>query len=185
MRSKALTRLAHDARGVAAVELALVAPIFMLIMATTVDFGAALYNRFNLNGAVSAAANYAMANNAQATSSAGPALATTLAAIVASGHAANWADAAIVINNGPSVSIVRGASSAGGTAANADAAWCPTMNGGAIAWGAATTLGAACADGTTAGKFVTISASIPYRPMVLPAVLLPTAITASATVQVL
>jgi hypothetical protein len=45
----------------------------------------------------------------------------------------------------------------GGTAASADNCWCPGGTVGSWSWGAAVTCGTACAGGTLAGKFVSIT----------------------------
>ena len=50
------------ARGVAAVEFALVTPIFCLLLAGIVDLGGALYTKFKLDSAVTAGANFAQVN---------------------------------------------------------------------------------------------------------------------------
>jgi Flp pilus assembly protein TadG len=165
----ALARFAREKNGVSAVEFALLAPVFCLIFAGTIDFGGSLYTRFNLNASVAAASNYALLNGASATSTGGRALADATAALIASTQTENWADAVVVVNNGPATTIRAGAVSKTGTAANADSCYCPTIAPAGVVWGSAMTCGGACAGGGVAGKFVSISGSRAVTPL-LPAI---------------
>ncbi|REF88043.1 TadE-like protein [Methylovirgula ligni] len=154
-----------DRAGVSAVEFALLAPIFCLLLAAAADFGGVLYVKFGLESAVSAAANYALLNASNVNSTNGGALATNLATIVESERAANWANGSIIVNNGPSATINSGAISSGGTAANANVCYCPTGSGASVTWGGAVTCGSTCASGGLAGKFISIVATRVYSPM--------------------
>lgn len=164
--SDALCRVElFDRSGAAAAEFAMVAPVFALIFAGMIDVGFVLYTKFGLNGSVSAAANYALINSSNVSSTGGTTLASNLASIVASGHASNWANASVVVNNGPSASISGGTVTTGGTAANADSCYCPTGTSGTISWGSATTCGATCSNGSVAGKFIVVTANRAFSPM--------------------
>lgn len=156
---------ATDDSGTSAVEFALIAPLFCLILVGVIEIGGILYAKFTLDGSVSAAANYAMLNASNVSSTSGPSLATRLAEIVASGHAANWANANIVVNNGPAVTLSGGAITSGGIAANADYCYCPIRNSSGLTWGSAMICGNACSGGGIAGKFVSISATRAYSPV--------------------
>ncbi len=158
-----LRALAND-DGIAAVEFALLMPIFGLIFAGIADFGGVLLTRFRLDAAVSAGANYAMVNAASVSSQSGATLANSISTVVANNAGSTWADDAIVVNNGPSQSITGGTSSSGGTAANADSCYCPTVSPN-FAWGAAVTCASPCSGGGIAGKFVTITATRTYAPL--------------------
>ncbi len=161
----ALARFWQAKKATSAVEFAMIAPIFCLIFVGTIDFGGALYVKFNLTGTVSAAANYAMINSANVNSSSGTSLATNLANLAASNHASNWANATIIVNNGPTATITGGTLSSSGTAANANSCYCPTVAGTTITWGSAITCGNVCSGGGIAGKFVSITASKTYTPI--------------------
>jgi Flp pilus assembly protein TadG len=165
----AIMRVLHlrqDSAGVAAVEFALVLPVFGVLLAGVVDLGNVLYTRFRLDSAVSAAADYVEVNAASVSSTGGATLAGNAATIVQSSQGSSWANASVIINNGPTSTVTGGTSTAGGTAANADSCYCPTYSGGTTTWGGAATCGSACASGTaTAGKFVTITASRTYTPL--------------------
>ncbi len=165
MATARVLRLGGDRAGVAAVEFALILPVFGLLLAGVVDLGNVLYTRFRLDSAVSAAADYVEVHAASVSSTGGAALASNAATIVQSSQGANWANASVVINNGPTATINNGTSSSGGTATNADSCYCPTYTAGATSWGAAVTCGSACGAGSSAGKFVTITASRTYTPV--------------------
>lgn len=160
-----LLRLPGDRAGVAAVEFAMVMPIFGLLLAGVVDLGNVLYIRFRLDSAVSAAADYVLVNAASVSSTGGATLAGNAATVVQSSQGASWANATVVINNGPTSTINNGTATAGGTASGADSCYCPTYSGGTTTWGAAMSCGAACSSAGTAGKFVTITASRTYTPV--------------------
>lgn len=158
-------RVCRDERGVAAAEFALIAPIFGLIVAGVSDFGGALFIKFNLDGAVSAAANYAILNASSVSSTGAATLATNIASIVAGSHATNWANATVIVNNSSQASVANGTASSGGSSANADSCYCPTLSGSTVTWGTAATCGSTCANGSMAGKFVQIATNRTYNPM--------------------
>jgi Flp pilus assembly protein TadG len=145
--------------GTAAVELALISPILLTLFAGIVDFGRVYRAELQLSSAVAAAAQYALLNAANINSANAASMAATLSGIVANSNGANWAGATVTVNGGSSSVVSGGVTTAGGTAANANGCWCPT---GAVAnwtWGTAATCGTACAGGTLAGKFVSITGS--------------------------
>lgn len=155
-----------DVNGVAAVEFALVAPWFGLILAGAIDLGGMLYTKYGLDAAVSAGANYAVVSAASVNSTSGQSLANTIATVVTSSNSSNWANTTIIVNNGPTTSMSEtGTPVTGGTAANADSCYCPTLVGSSVSWGsAAPACGGTCPNGSIAGKFVYISASRAYTP---------------------
>lgn len=159
--------LFRETTGVSAVEFALVTPIFLLILAGTVDIGGLLKAKFELSSAVSAGSNYALLNGDKVSSAGGDALARSIMAVAASGVGGNGGNVQIVVNNGITISFDASTSQAtqGGTASNADLCYCPTRSGTTLTWGAAKTCGSACTGGGRAGKFVTLSASKPYTPL--------------------
>jgi Flp pilus assembly protein TadG len=155
-----------DSRGVAAVEFALILPVFGVLLAGVVDLGNVLYMRFRLDSAVAAAADYVEVNASSVSSTGGATLASNAATIAQSSQGAGWANASVIINNGPSSTISSGNTTAGGTAVNADSCYCPTYSAGNPTWGAGVSCGSACpTTSTTAGKFVTITASRTYAPL--------------------
>lgn len=170
-------------RGMAAVEMAMLSPIFLLVLGGAVDYGGAMQIKFNLDNAVTAASNFALNNASKVASTTGAALATQLAAIVVSGHSANWANASITINNGPEVTVTSGVSVNTGTASSADSCYCPTGAMTGIVWGSAVACGSACGNSALAGKYVVISAKHSFSPLILPASLIGTSFTATSVVE--
>jgi Flp pilus assembly protein TadG len=155
-----------DNQGVAAVEFALILPVFGVLLAGVVDLGNVLYTRFRLDSAVAAAADYVEVNASSVSSTGGATLASNAATIAQSSQGSGWANASVIINNGPSSTISSGNTTVGGTAANADSCYCPTYTTGNTTWGGAVSCGSACpTTSTTAGKFVTITASRTYTPV--------------------
>jgi Flp pilus assembly pilin Flp len=154
----------RDKRGVSAVEFALVAPIFLLLLSGTVELGGMLYTRFQLNSAVSAAATYSVLNGSTLTAATAPTLATNAAAVVA-GNTASSVAVTVNINNAFSRSISGGAPAQSGNAAVADQCFCPTRVDDAVSWGSALACESLCPNGSVAGKFVAITASRPYLPL--------------------
>jgi Flp pilus assembly protein TadG len=143
--------------GTAAVEMALISPMLMLLLAGIIDFGRAYREEIELSSAVAAASQYALLNVANINSTSGAGLAATLSGIVANTNGAAWAGATVTVNNGATNAIAGGTATTGGTAANADSCWCPTGTSAAWNFASAATCGSACAGGTLAGKFVTIA----------------------------
>jgi Flp pilus assembly protein TadG len=167
------------------VEFALISPVFFLLLAGGVDFGGVLYVKLSLDSTVAAASQYAINAASSVNATAGPGLSSNLAAIIASGHASNWADATVVVNNGPTTTVAGGTVSSGGTAANANSCYCPTTGASGLTWGSAATCGSTCASGSLAGKFVTLSANHTYSAMFANyGIIQNSSIVASATVQV-
>jgi Flp pilus assembly protein TadG len=151
-------RLVRRRQGTAAVEMALVAPMMLTLFAGIVDFARAYDQEIELSSAVAAAAQYALINAANINSTNAASLAATLSGIVANSNGAAWAGATVSVNDGATSTVASGSTTSGGTAANANSCWCPT-GASAAAWsyGTAATCGSACAGGTLAGKFVTVT----------------------------
>jgi len=173
----------HERNGVAAIEFALYATIFLVVLAGTVDIGNLIFAEFQLDNAVEAGAEYALVNNAAATSSGGVTLANSISSIVNNGHGSGggWSNT-VVVNNGPTTTTSNGSPTASGTAGSAASCYCPTGSPGSWTWGAAKTCNSSC----TAGVFVSIVATRNIAPF-FPAwgfVTNSTTLTRSAMVQV-
>ncbi len=176
--------LLADDRGIAAIEFAVIAPLFCLLFVAAIDIGSAIYTRFKLDAAVSAGANYALINAANVNSTGGATLGSNISAIVENSVSSGYANEVIAVNNGPTVTVSGGTSTTGGTNSPADSCYCPTGTTTALTWGAAQTCGSACTGGGVAGKFVTIVATRTYNPIFSSYGLIANnTITASATVE--
>jgi Flp pilus assembly protein TadG len=150
-------RLVARRDGTAAVELALLSPMLMILLAGIIDFSRVYFQEIQLSSAVAAAGQYALLNVASINSTGAASLAATLSGIVANSNGSAWAGATVTVNDGATSAITNGTTSPSGTAANANSCWCPTGSTTAAAWGTAAACGTSCAGGTFAGKFVTIS----------------------------
>jgi Flp pilus assembly protein TadG len=145
--------------GTAAVELALISPLLMLLLAGIIDFGRAFREEIELASAVAAASQYALLNVATINSAGAAGLATALTGIVANTNGPGWAGASVTVNDGATNAIAAGVTTTSGTAANANSCWCPTGVGVAWSWGSPVGCGSTCVGGggTLAGKYVTIA----------------------------
>jgi Flp pilus assembly protein TadG len=152
------TALAADTGGVAAVEFAIFAIVFLILLAGTIDIGNVLFTEFELDSAVAAGAQAAAVNTAQVNSTQGASLANAIATTVANANGAGWASVTVVVNNGPAASISNGSTSSGGNASAADSYYCLTGTPGNWSWGGAVTAGSTCTGNIKAGQFVTITA---------------------------
>jgi Flp pilus assembly protein TadG len=131
--------------------------MLLILLAGIIDFSRVYYEEIKLSSAVAAAAQYALINAASISSTGATTLAATLSGIVANSNGGAWAGATVTVNDGATNAITNGTPSASGAAANADLCWCPTGSSGGVIWGSAAACGTACAGGTLAGKFVTIT----------------------------
>jgi Flp pilus assembly protein TadG len=138
-------RLWHSKKATAVLELAILAPIPIMLMIAAVDFGLALLSHAQLSRAVASAAEYATLagqnNVAFAT------IATATRALVAgtgtNGFLSSPAVTAI-INNG----------------AASGAQCCPGTT-----WVCSVAAGFTCANGATPGSYLTITASSTFTPL--------------------
>jgi len=167
--------LLRTRRCVAALEFALLSPVFVLVFAAVVDLGNALYTWSKLEQALALGANYALINTASVTASdqTNQTLANSIATMVATSNPGHGADATVVVNNGTTATVTGTASGAGspsdsGTASNAQSYYCLTGSPANWAWGTGyannTT---ACTDGSQPGQFVTIAVSYTFTPFFL------------------
>jgi Flp pilus assembly protein TadG len=144
-------------QGTAAVELALISPLLLTLLAATIDYGRAYRQEIELSSAVASAAQYALLNAASVNSTNAASLAATLSGIVANSNGSAWASTIVTVNAGSTSAVTSGTTTSSGTAANANSCWCPTGSSASWSWGTATTCGSACAGGTLAGKFITVA----------------------------
>jgi Flp pilus assembly protein TadG len=159
-------------RGVAAVEFALLAPIFLIAFGGVADLGTALYLQIRLESALAIGTNYALlpANIAMVNSTNGPTLAQNIATLVGEAYNTGTSNnpftgnpvVVAVVNNGPRYTKAQLGSGASGTASQANSYYCPTGSPPNWVW-TVSTQGSTCTGGGTAGKFVSITASYTYN----------------------
>lgn len=163
---RTLLRGKTEDAGVAAVEFAFLVPALAILFAGVVDVSQMLHAYYQLDQAVAAGSQYAVLNAANVTSTAGASLASSLATVVEDANGTAWTNDTVVVNNGPAVTVTNGKATSSGTAANADNYYCfggSQMN---WTWGTGYTTQTNCSGGGTAGKYVTITASYSYVPLV-------------------
>lgn len=154
-------RLLRDERGSAGVEFALIAPLFVLIIAGTFEIGLMIRDRFGVVSAVSAAATHGLAIGAAVDQATAPAVASTLAGLLAqSGRSGS-----VNVNNAATARFAEGVTTVAQTGGQAAGCYCLSRSGDAVSWGGAVGCGTPCGGGGTAGRFVVIVAQSPWSPM--------------------
>jgi len=155
MTSARFRALRRDMTGIAAVEFAAATPLLIFIFGGALDFGVAIWDHTVTVSAIEAGAAYAIANGQQnfTSTTIGPFLSTVANVVAgASLHGAPLlpANVTVLYNNQPN-----------GT----NLGMCYCWPAGKSFPGAASPCGSTCADGTTAGAFIQISATFPYTPL--------------------
>ena len=134
----------------AAVEFAIFALVFLMIVAAVVDIGLLLFTKSELDAAVSAGAEYA-ANSAKLVGTDPSGLNTNISDIVNNANGTGWATATVNVNNSNDTT----------------GCYCPTGTSGNWTWTTAPNgCGQSCgAGGGVGGQFVTITASRTVSPL--------------------
>ncbi len=173
-------RLAHPraSRGIAALEFGLLTPLFMMLLAAVVDFANAYTAKSLLDATVASTANYVLLNTGALDATT---LGTNAAKLVGNSNSNDhWFNGTVVVNNGVTVTVTSGATSATGNANTS--CYCPTGATTALTWGAAVTCGSTCAGGSLAGTFVQITATYVYVPIFAGYTFLPNGTMTSSTI---
>lgn len=155
-----LRALRRGDRGVAAIEMALAAPIMLAFLGGVVDLGLMAYDDSRIAAGVGAGAEYALLNTSSVMSNGATAQSTTIPNLVKSAS---------------------GLSSMTVTVTGLSPAACYCVSGTPPA-AASATCGSNCTDGSPAGTYVFITASYTYTPMLLS--LAHHTISQTATVQI-
>jgi Flp pilus assembly protein TadG len=163
-------QLLRARKCVAAIEFALVVPVFILLLAGTIDLASAVYTWTRLQSALAVGANYALLKQSMVNSANAQSLADTIASLVSTSNAGNAANVTVDVNHGIVATLTVGSAvSNSGSATNADSCYCPSgAAGDNWTWGSTFNCSPApaCTTGsTTAGKFVMITASYTFTPM--------------------
>jgi len=165
-KRRGLRALWRSKGAIAAVEFAIIMPVFLTLFMGVVDLGMMLLQEYKLDQAVAAGAEYAAVNPSSVNSTSGASLASSIATAVESANGSAWANDVVVVNNGPTVTVTNGTSTSSGTSTNANNCYCPTGSPPNWTWGSSMTCGASCSGGGSAGKFVTITATASYTPLI-------------------
>ena len=158
--AKACTTLWRDEAGSPAVEFALIAPVFLLILAATFDIGAIIHGKFRLDAQVSSAASYAQIMGKTILDASATGFAGTLATMVSGGTGITTAT--VILNNGARANFINGIVQTTDLSGDVAQCYCPSRVAGSIQWGSTKVCHAVCADGSTAGRFMEIGASTPH-----------------------
>lgn len=133
----------NSCRGTAALELAIVAPVLLTMLGGLADFGMAFRLKSELAAGVDAGAAYAFATEQQMLGTSQTLSSSTIAS---------------------AVSAAPGLSGATVTVSQMPGSYCVTTSGTSATLKAVSS-GSTCADGSAPGTYVTISASLPFQPL--------------------
>ncbi len=133
--------------GIAALEFGLIVPLLIVMILGIADFSMVYHGQLQLSSALASGAQYAFARGQTET---GTTLTTDVTGFVGSVSPIALSTVSATYNNG------------------ADSTQCFCISGSPATYASAT-CGAACADGSTAGKYVSITGAFTYSPMFLPA----------------
>ncbi len=155
MKSSRFFALRRDTKGIAAVEFAAVAPLLIFIFGAAADFSMLIWSRTAVGSAVEAGTAYVISTGQQSftTATIGPYL-TTVANRVAG---ASLHGAPLL----PSNVTVKYNNATDGS--NLGKCYCLPASG--TFPSSASACGSSCADGTTAGAFIRVSATFSYTPL--------------------
>lgn len=140
----------RDRQAVAAIEMALMAPFFAMLLFAIANFSFAFYSKLQLTAAVSNGAQYAFTSGQNLTAATIPAYLANIGTVVQNSSGITVNSPTVLFNNA-------------GDGSNFNSCYCISNSG---SWTVAT-CGAPCStEGPTAGKFVSIAASYPYQPLI-------------------
>ncbi len=154
-------RVLTEQSGSAGVEFALIAPVFVLLLAAIFEIGLVMRAQFGLIASVSAAANHTLSVGSTIDSGSAQTVAATLAALAAGTDRA----AAVNLNNAVTARSDQGNIEVQDSGGDVTACYCAARLEGEFSWGGVTSCGAPCGDGSVAGRFVEISAQVPFNPI--------------------
>lgn len=138
--------------GVAAVEFAILAPVVLLLLLAVIEIGSAIFYRFGVNSAVSAATSFViLSGKTSYERSYGEELVRQLMA------EAKIEAAFVNINNSLIVSSSRdGDISVQNLSASSRDCYCPSRQEGEFTWGNSVSCSSPCSEGGSAGKYLHI-----------------------------
>lgn len=155
----------RDIRGNVAIEFAVLAPIFALILAVSFDMGTLLFARFQLEAAISNSASYTIVHSDQIDGRNDRVLAKNLALLIAGQYTSGDASASIIVNNGVEANFNGAIIKIDGSPSSTSACYCPAGAALSFNWGSQRSCSSSCPDGADAGKYVVITAKQAYAPM--------------------
>jgi Flp pilus assembly protein TadG len=154
--TRMIGKLRRNESGSIAVEFALIAPVLMFMLAGVIDIGSATYVKLSLDARVTATAEYALLQPAPGDQEAAENLAGRLVGLM-QGDASDTAE--VIVNNAASATWTGSTVTTAARPGDAAMCYCPTLQGGDVAWGQQVDCGTLCTSGDSAGQFVQISAT--------------------------
>lgn len=148
-------RLLRDESGSAGVEMALIAPVLVLLISGILEVGLVIRANFSLIAAVSAAANHTLAIDAHIDDASAGQAAATLATLLSGGDRSGT----VTVNNAAMATLAQGVVTITDLPGDFASCYCPSAASGQIAWGSPTQCGETCDDGSPSGRFVAIAAA--------------------------
>lgn len=154
-------RKMKDESGIAGVEFALIAPVFLLLLAAIFEIGLMLRTQSGLISAVSAVASQSLVIGEGLNDETAPGMAGTLAALLAGGGRAGTVN----VNNAVTARLDEDVIVIEDNDAGSENCYCATRGTGGLTWGSSVQCDAVCADGSVAGRFVEITAQASFTPI--------------------
>ncbi len=150
----------RDEAGSSGVEFALIAPVIILILAGIFEIALVIRARFALVSVVSAASSYTLSVGNSIDDGSADGVAATIAALLGG----NGRSATVNLNGGVTSNLVGGEITVTNSGGEVSACYCASRSEGQIVWGGTVACGASCGDDTTSGRFVEITARVPFSP---------------------
>lgn len=150
--------------GLSAVEFALIAPIFLLLVTAAVDIGALVQDKMRIEDAAQSAMTYAMGHGQPLDSAKAKELAQNLERILVS-RLGSDVGVTVDVNHGAVRTYAGAKGQDSGNAALAASCYCPTMDASSVKWNDVMACGKPCPGGGGSGKFVFLKISKPHAPI--------------------
>lgn len=159
-KSRTFVRCDH---GVAAIEFALLAPLFLLILVAVIDIGMVLRTRFLLNTELSSAANYSLVYGGALVDAEGAVgFAEQVARQLGAGRAVEAAT--VLVNQAASATLAGSGVTTTDQGRDAALCYCPTRMDGTITWGGDIACLSTCPDSSnSAGRYIEITANTSHN----------------------
>jgi len=149
--------------GVSTIEFALIAPVFIVIIAGIADIGGLLVARSDVSAAVTAGSNFLLVNADRVASA--PEEVARQTAAVAGHRLPSGSVVRVIVNGNLTVEFSDGSFSTSGNAASASQCFCAQAAGPSMSLGSALECGKPCDSGGYASRYVHVEASHGYSPM--------------------
>jgi Flp pilus assembly pilin Flp len=141
--------------GVSAIEFAILAPIFVLILIAIIEFGSAILIRLELNSRISSIANFLTISGLNISNE--TAFENALIGLLDRNTAPFIREINLDVNNSVLVQSVAGAVNISGTGESISSCYCPSINDSGFTWGSGTPCNSQCSSGALSGRYIRVS----------------------------